>query len=64
MSKPAPEWVSVTEAARRAGVARNTVYAWVASGLVRAVRAGGVGPLRVAVDDLRLQPVDAAEVAS
>ncbi|MBC7228695.1 MAG: helix-turn-helix domain-containing protein [Thermoflexales bacterium] len=42
--------LSSTEVARRLGVSRRTVRRWVAAGLLRAYRVGGV--LRVHPDDL------------
>lgn len=41
-SDPPPEWVSISEFARRYGVARGTVYKWLAEEILVVYRVGSL----------------------
>ena len=50
---PAPELVSLSEAARRLSVGKRTLWRWIARGDLRIVRLGhGRGVIRVPVTEL------------
>lgn len=60
-----PEYLSLTDAARRLAVSRDTLRRRIADGSLRAVRLGPTGTLRVAASDLRAlaSPVPANNAA-